>query len=67
MKLIFIIYPSYLVDGILGYDLIEPRNFRTELDSYEEFSENDLKRAATVALGRVIVPKTKFGANDKTR
>eukprot|EP00731_Ephydatia_muelleri_P008719 Em0004g1057a len=56
-----------VIDGILGYDLIEPRNFRTELDSYGEFSVDDLKQASTVALGRVIVPKTKFGNHDNTR
>ena len=27
----------------------------------------DLMEAATVSLGRVIVPRTKFGANDVTR
>ena len=28
---------------------------------------DDLKQASTVALGRVIVPKTKFGNHDNTR
>ena len=56
-----------VIDGILGYDLIEPQNLRTELDDYLEFSANDLKQASTVALGHVIVPMAKFANNDKTR
>lgn len=58
---------AHSLDGILGYDLIEPQNLRTELDSYLEFRANDLEQASTVALGHVIVPMAKFANNDKTR